>query len=780
MIFWRRFTVFRGGASGLPKRESTGGIDPACVQNIKPYIFRESRAVNHHLPPMAITPFGTTAPRARVRTLSRLLGPCLLPVLCGLPMLAGAQSSGEGGATMLNPVIVTGAPTATESFDLPYSIDSVDMRANQAGNLGVNASEALAGVPGLVIQNRQNYAQDLQISIRGFGARAAFGVRGVKLIADGIPATNPDGQGQAATFNLDTAERIEVMRGPFATVYGNHAGGVIQLFSRTGEGEPRVRASALGGSWGTTKFGIGAEGEKNGIGFVLDASRFDTDGYRDHSKTRRDQGFAKLTLNPDDDSTLTLVANGLRQPETQDPLGVTWETYERDPQSLTIDPFDTETPKRSYAARYNTRKSIHHLQGGATYERRLGTDDRLQVSAYAGRRAVTQYQSFSKGFQSSPRHAGGVVDFDRDFHGMGLRWIAQRALGSGELTLTAGVDYDRAEDDRQGYENFIGSTLGVKGRLRRDELDTITSVDPYVQALWKSGPWQWSLGARHSRVSFKVEDRYIATGNPDDSGSVRFSKTTPALGVSYALSPATNVYASVGAGFETPTLNELSYATPSTGFNFGLRPSTSRQAEFGIKTFVTDNARVNAALFRIETDDEIVVSASEEGRTSYQNAGRTLRQGLELAAQAELSRTLTARASLTWMQAEYDQAFISRGTTVAAGKEIPGVPRIAAFAELAWEATPGVTLAGEALHRGKVEVNDLNNDRAAPAYTLFNLRLAAEQRQGPWTFGQLVRVDNVFDRKYVGSVIVGDSNKRYYEPGPERSLYAGVSASYRF
>jgi len=720
-----------------------------------------------------------TQPRARL--LARLLRIAFPGALAGIAGFAAAQDGAatSEAAVTLNPVVVTGSRVETGSFDLPFSVDAVDMRANQAGNLGVNASEALAGVPGLVIQNRQNYAQDLQISIRGFGARAAFGVRGVKLIADGIPATNPDGQGQAATFNLDTAERIEVMRGPFSTVYGNHAGGVIQLFSRTGEGDPRVRASVLGGSWGTTKFGLGAEGEKNGVGFVLDASRFDTDGYRDHSKTRRDQGFAKLTLNPDEDSTLTLVANGLRQPETQDPLGVTWETYERDPQSLTIDPFDTETPKRSYAARYNTRKSIHHVQGGATYERRLG-EDRLQLSAYAGRRAVTQYQSFSKGFQSSPRHAGGVVDFDRDFHGMGLRWISQRTLGSGELTLTAGIDYDHSEDDRRGYENFVGSTLGVKGALRRDELDTITSIDPYVQALWKSGPWQWSLGARHSRVSFKVEDRYIRANNPDDSGSVRFSKTTPALGVSYALSPATNLYASVGAGYETPTLNELSYATPTTGFNFGLRPSTSRQAEIGIKTFVSDNARINAALFRIETDDEIVVSASEEGRTSYQNAGRTLRQGIELAAHAELTRTLTARASLTWMQAEYDEAFTSRGTTVAAGNRIPGVPRIAAFAELAWQATPGVTFAGEVLHRGEVEVSDLNNDRAAPAYTLFNLRLSAEQRQGPWIFGQLLRLDNVLDRKYVGSVIVGDSNKRYYEPGPERSVYAGVSASYRF
>ncbi|NLF53910.1 MAG: TonB-dependent receptor plug domain-containing protein, partial [Thauera phenolivorans] len=207
----------------------------------------------------------------------------LFPVaLTGLAGLASAQDSASGGSATitLDPVVVTGSRVESGSFDLPYSVDAVDLRANQAGNLGVNAPEALGGVPGLVIQNRQNYAQDLQISIRGFGARAAFGVRGVKLIADGIPATNPDGQGQAAGFNLDTAERIEVLRGPFSTVYGNHAGGVIQLFSRTGEGEPRIRANALAGSWGSTKLGIGAEGEQDGVGFVLDASRFDTDGYR--------------------------------------------------------------------------------------------------------------------------------------------------------------------------------------------------------------------------------------------------------------------------------------------------------------------------------------------------------------------------------------------------------------------------------------------------------------------------------------------------------------------
>ncbi len=307
-----------------------------------------------------------------LKPLSRLVAAALLPsgLMCIAPALAQ-----DATAVTLKPVVVTGSRVEAESFDLPYSVDVVDMRGTQEGNLRVNASEALNGVPGLVILNRQNYAQDLQISVRGFGARAAFGVRGVKLIADGIPASNPDGQGQAATFNLDTAERIEVLRGPFSTVYGNHAGGVIQLFSRDGEGPPRITGGLTVGSWGTKRFGLGAEGEKNGVGFVLDASRLDTDGYRDHSEARRDQAFAKITLKPDEDSKLTLVGSGLRQKDTEDPLGVTWETYKRDPRAV-----------EQVARDFNTRKSIDHLQGGVTYERRFG-QDRLQLSAYSVRAA---------------------------------------------------------------------------------------------------------------------------------------------------------------------------------------------------------------------------------------------------------------------------------------------------------------------------------------------------------------------------------------------------------
>ena len=425
-----------------------------------------------------------------------------LPSLRTLPFsllalaIANSAVAAETSLT-LDPMVVTGTRSADSSFDQPFSVDSVDRRQIRDGQLGINASEALNRVPGLVIQNRQNYAQDLQISSRGFGARSAFGVRGIKLITDGIPASTADGQGQAATFNLDTAERIEVLRGPASALYGSNAGGVIQLFSRDGQGAPTVGAQTLFGSDGLRRNRLNAEGGNDKAGFILDASRLDTDGYRDHSSARRDQTFAKLHLLPDDDSRLALIYSSLEQNGTQDPLGQAWEAYKADPRSVNIN-----------ALTYNTRKSIDHQQLGANYERHIGSGT-LQVNAYAGRRNVIQYQAIPRAAQNPASHNGGVIDFDRDFHGGSLRWL--QPLGT--VDLVVGLDYDQSRDERRGYENFSGNQLGVKGALRRDEIDTVTSLDPYAQATWKLGDWTLQGGLRYSTVQIDVDDHYLNNGD---------------------------------------------------------------------------------------------------------------------------------------------------------------------------------------------------------------------------------------------------------------------------
>lgn len=698
--------------------------------------------------------------------------------LCALPAVAAVQDPVAGPVAnetprepaVLDTVVVTGSHQAVSAQELPYSISARDeTRVLAAGQPGINVAEWLKGVPGVVVQNRQNHAQDLQISSRGFGARSAFGIRGIRLISDDIPATTPDGQGQSSSFDTDVLSRIEVLRGPFASVYGSNAGGVIQLFSRDGEGEPTVSAGTTFGSWDSRRNRVTAEGGNDRAGFLLNHSRFDSDGYRDHSRTESTRSFAKVTVHPGHDDKLTFTASALDQ-DSQDPLGLTWARYRDDPSSV-------EAPAKNF----NTRKTVDHRQGGVSYERRLGSSS-VQASAYAGQREVVQFLAIPAAPQANARHAGGVIDLGRDFHGGSARFLHVLDSHAGPLTLIAGLDYDSSSDDRSGYENFIGTSLGVRGNLRRDERNRIDSLAPYAQASWSPGKLTVQAGIRHNRVRIKVDDRYLANG--DDSGSVRYSGNTPSIGAIYALTPDASVYASWGRGFETPTTNELSYSGAGGGFGFDLEAATSSQAEVGLKQRFGPGLLVNAALFQIETKDEIVVASASGGRTAYQNASRTRRQGAELAVEKQVSDALSINLSYTWLRARYDEAFTSNPglpsqVTVPKGNRLPGMPSTQFYGELAWKPVAGLNTALEVIRSGKVHVND-SNQGAAPGYTLVNLRARAEQKHGAWTLAQSVQLNNLQDRRYVGSVIVGDGNGRYYEPGADRHWYAGMDVKYAF
>ncbi|AXO61607.1 TonB-dependent receptor [Pseudomonas sp. phDV1] len=691
-----------------------------------------------------------------------------LPALF-LPLAAQA----ENATYQADPLVITGSRYLASGWQLPFSVNRIDAEQATLGKTGVNLSEALGSVPGLVVQNRQNYAQDLQISSRGFGARSAFGIRGIKLLADGVPLSNPDGQGQAATFDLDTLERIEVLRGPFASVYGSNSGGVIQLFSRDGEGAPKVALDTSQAAYGTSRTRVSAEGGNDRAGFIINRSHFETDGYRDHSGAILDKTFAKLTLYPDDLSKLSLSFSELDQNDTQDPQGLEWK--------------DVKANRRAAAPsalEFNTRKTVDHRQFGLNYERSFAAGI-WQSTLYSGTRRVIQYQSIGKSFQeNNPRQSGGVIDFERRFFGASNRWIQPFELGASLLTLTAGLDYDHSRDDRQGYENFIGTTLGVKGNLRRDERNEVTSLSPYVQAAWQLSKLDLQAGLRHSQVEFDVDDRFLSNG--DDSGSVTYRKLTPTLGASYALLPDLNIYASWGKGLETPTLNELSYSGPGNSFGFDLKPATSEQFEIGLKARLAEATNLQVALFQIDTDDELVVASASGGRNSFQNAAQTRRRGLELSLESHLSETLRANLAYTHIDATYSKDFTSRNQLVESGKHMPGIPANTLYGELAWQPVGWFSTAVEGLYRSKLYVEDSNTAKAAPSYALFNWQARFEQKVGAMTFNQVLRIDNLLDREYIGSVIVANDNGspgpagRYYEPGPERAWYVGAGVQYQF
>jgi iron complex outermembrane receptor protein len=655
-------------------------------------------------------------------------------------------------------VVVTATRLPQAGFDVPAAIDAVDGRAIREDNAQVNLSESLNRLPGIVVQNRQNYAQDLQISVRGFGARSTFGVRGVRLIADGIPATMPDGQGQGASFDLSSAERIEVLRGPFASLYGNSSGGVIQVFTADGPERPTLDAGLMGGSFGQRRAYLRFGGDAQCVNYLVSASRYETDGYRDHSAATREQFNAKVTARVGT-GTLTLVANALDQPDTQDPLGLTRAQFQANPRQVDAS-----------AIAFDTRKSIRQKQAGAVYELPLSEADVVSSRLYLGDRRVVQFLGQDG---DTPLGSGGVVDLDRVFGGAGLRWT--RKLAS--LTFSAGADVDRLEERRRGYVN----SAGVQGALRRDEDDTVENTDAFVQAEWKvSDAWILSGGARHSRVRFDSRDHYVAGVNPDDSGSLTFQRTVPVAGVLFKASERLHLYANAGAGFETPTFAELAYRPGgATGLNFNLRPARNRQYEVGAKARLPGAVRVNAALFRTETEDEIVTNASSGGRTDFKNASRTLRDGIELALEAPLGAGLSASLAYTGLRARFTEPFTAGTTLIPAGNKLPGVAGRVVHAELAWRPAGGFHTAVEAHHSGRIFVNEANAD-AAGAYTVVNLRAGYEWRQGDWRFAGFARVDNAADRRYAGSVIVAEARGRFFEPAPGRSYFGGVEVSRAF
>lgn len=666
----------------------------------------------------------------------------------------------------LDPVVVSATRTAERSFDVPASVDRIDATTLQVGQPMINLSETLARVPGLTALNRQNYAQDLQISSRGFGARSTFGVRGIRLYQDDIPATMPDGQGQTGSFSLMSAQRIEVLRGPFSSLYGNASGGVIAVFTEDGTPRPEATLNLGAGSYGSWTAGAKLTGTAHALGrnagYVFAASRFDTEGYREHSSARRDLTNAKLTLDPGADTHVVVIASTQYQPETQDPLGLTRAQWQSNPRG--VDPS---------AITFDTRKTIRQEQAGVTVDQRITQALSLKALAYSGNRVVRQYLALSGvGVTSS----GGITDLDRDYGGGSVRGVWRSTIAGMPFNVTAGADADRQDEHRQGFVNSNGNM----GDLRRDEDDRVDSVSAYLQAEWSPIPVvDLRAGVRRTEVKFRSIDHYINAVNPDDSGSKSFRNASPVVGAVYHAGDRINVYASYGNGFETPTLIELAYRNNGTGLNFALEPATSRAGEVGVKALLGDRQRINVALFTTRTKNEIVIDAATGGRTTYKNASRTSRRGIEVMWEGRIAEALTAHVAYTFLRAVFSDPFTTGSPPVAVtpGARLPGVPPNSAYAELAWApANPfGFSAGLEAQHQGRIFVNERNSD-AAPAVTLWHARVGLEQRGNGLTLREFLRVNNLTDRNYVGSVIVGDTNGRYFEPAPGRNWFAGITA----
>ncbi len=487
----------------------------------------------------------------------------------------------------------------------------------------VNLTEVVKGIPSLQIRNRENYAQDLQLSMRGFGARSTFGVRGIRLYVDGIPATMPDGQGQTSNIDLSSLDHVEVLTGPFSSLYGNSSGGTILTSTKEGQGKDSIELSYSGGSHDKSRAGLVLQGGAKGANepsYIISSSYFDTDGYREHSGAEKVLNNAKLSWNLDDGSKINWVTNYVK-------------IHADDPQGLTHDQWNAN-PKQQvpFLKQFNVRKDIEQTQTGVTWSKPINDKNELYAMAYLGNRQVTQYQSIPKSTQdASINHAGGVIDFERNYYGADFRWTGKELLPN--TTLSVGVALDAMDEDRKGFENFNlvngQPSYGVKGNLRRDEDNTLWNIDPYLQASWQFLPtWRLDTGVRYSNVHYKSEDNYLSNG--EDSGKTDYDKVLPSVALSWQILPELMAYVSYAKGFETPTFTEMAYRPDGqSGFNFDLTASTSDTYETGLKS-QNQLGDFTLAVFQTKTKDDIVSAGNSNGRSTFRNADKTLREGVEI------------------------------------------------------------------------------------------------------------------------------------------------------
>ena len=734
--------------------------------------------------------------------------------------LIGQAAIAQNSTVIAPTVVITGTRVEQNSFDLPMAIDSIDTSTIQEQRATVNLSEVINRVPGVAAAGKENYTQEQSLTIRGFGARSAFGVRGVKLFADGIPASTPDGQGGTGLFDLASASRIEVLRGPFSALYGNHSGGVVQVFTEDGPANFTVTPSYQFGSHGSSRTGLKFGDTIGNFNYIGSVSHFSTDGYRDYSRSDKDQANFKAKWALGDKGTITVVGNYMHQ-QGLDPLGLNFAQLNGNRQQQGTGALSGANGNRN-AEFFGTRRTLENTQGGVIFETALSERDTLRAAFYLGNRNNAQYLAINALVQNNIRAAGGLSTFDREYWGTNVRWTRKYD----KATMTLGAEYERADENRKGYrngatvanDNLFNVNYGTRGALKRDELNTAEQTGLFLQGeLEASERVLLSAGVRYSKIRFSSKDFFACTTNgaacsgstltvntglnrlnPDDSGSADYSDWTSTVGAVFKLTPTTNLYANAGQSFEAPTLIELAYRPNDlSGLNFDLKPSTSNQYEIGVKSFVNDYTRVDAAVFYIDSEKEIVTQSNQNGRVVYQNAGDTSRKGFELSVDSRFNQSFGAYAALTLIDAKFEDAFrtclvaqcattnppgiTANSSVVAEGNKIAGIANKSFYGELTYR-NDGLGFNGAIEYRasGRMYGDDTNQVRVG-GYGVAALRGGFTQKVGGWRISEFARIDNLFAKDYVGSVYInaGDAlTGRYYAPAAERTWLIGLSASY--
>ena len=669
----------------------------------------------------------------------------------------------DTATTRLEPVVVEVSRGARRPLlDLPFSVTVQTPDSLRPGQRHLALDETLLLIPGLTVSNRNNPSQDPRISIRGFGARSAFGVRGIRVLRDGIPLTLPDGQTPVDYLDLESVGRVEVMRGSASSLYGNAGGGVIDLRTSTPAPLPISATARMSqGAFGSRKLVAKADGATDGFGYQGNVARTESDGYREHSRQRMNNGFARLSYDNDDNS-YGVEWLGVNTSVAQNPGALTRAQFEADPRMA--DPLSI-TKK--------ARKAVTQSQVGITARHYTGPAE-LEASAYAGTRHLDNPLTF------------GIVDVGRRIAGGNARATIPIPIFGAENRITVGGELQLQNDLRLNFTNcnsvppltvptaVCPDITQERGSITLNQREKVSSIGSYVRDEIQLGDvFALMAGARADAVRFRVEDMLITATNPDDSGERLLHAISPMAGILAHLGDSHSAYFNVSTAFETPTATELgNQPSGAGGINQDLKPQRSLTYELGLKGVSEKGIQYTTALFATSVHDELIPFdvPSSPGRRFFRNAGRTSRRGVELGLSYDL-RALQLGTAYTY--ANYKFVDFAVGTAQYAGNHIPGIPAqtLQASATLRSRIASLVT---EANFADKMFVDDPNS-QSAPGYGIVNARLVSSALWRGSGAEVTVGAQNVFDRKYVSSVSVNASGGKFYEPGTQRAFFVGLS-----
>lgn len=660
-------------------------------------------------------------------------------------MASGAQEESSEGEK-IEEIVVTATRLPALARQLPFAIARVDKNDIQSARQQLGLDEALASVPGLFFQNRYNFAQDLRIAIRGFGARANFGIRGIRIVADDIPLTLPDGQGSVDAIDLGSAESIEVIRGPFSAVYGAASGGVILINSEQGPESPFLSGRVNVGSYDFIQGQVKVGGQAGKLNYMANISATELDGYREHSRLETRLLNTRLRHQIDDSTLLTVVFNAVDSPQADDPGG--------------LNAGEVEANRRQAAPRnllFDAGESLDQQSLGAALRKQYGDSQLLLNGHYVNRDFDNRLP-----FDVNSNGQGGSVDLGRTFYGLGARWMQSFASNA---RLVFGGEYAAQRDHRKRFANDFGTL----GSLTTDQDEDVSDYAAFVQAMWPMGErTTLNAGARYDRLEYRIRNRL----GEDGSGDISFNAFSPMAGISWGFSERSNIYANVSQSFDPPATTELANPEGATGFNQMLDEQTALNIEMGLKG-EAGKLGYELAAFIIDVDDAIVPFELEgSGQSFFENAGSSSHDGIEASVFFSLSEGLSASLSYTYSDFEFDEFQGLDGENYD-GNRIPGIPRHLTQAGLRWRPRPEMSLAFDVLHASSFFANNANTVEAGD-YTVADLRFEYRWTGSSMEASPFAGINNVFDEEYFGNVRLNAGFGRYFEPAPERNVYAGI------